>query len=266
MAPKIDRRAFLSGLMALGAAVTLPHNPSNAQIDDAWVALERDPWFFEVDNYGTIVEPGIAEPKIRADVFEGVSVEWVKNPKDLILELESTEPLRWRFEEIARGELDEVEWALDEDNSLRMKIEDEEDQDWRARLSEELLAPAKRSELERRREILASDKDEPWRPLIQAVDSDMELARMKEIIVKWLAEPVDWYEMDWFPERWCGQGAALSFFNETWDVNRELGVRIVEGEHPGSTYYAAELRVPVEDANEAAARLELPFRFRRADP
>lgn len=49
-------------------------------------------------------------------------------------------------------------------------------------------------------------------------------------------------------------------------LTEELGIKIVEGEHPGSTYYAAELRVPVEDANEAAARLELPFRFRQVDP
>ena len=39
---------------------------------------------------------------------------------------------------------------------------------------------------------------------------------------------------------------------------------MVEGEHPGSTYYAAELRKPVHEANATAEDLGLPFRFRYA--
>jgi hypothetical protein len=40
-----------------------------------------------------------------------------------------------------------------------------------------------------------------------------------------------------------------------------LGVVIVEGDHPGSTYVGAELRQPIEEANEVAADLGMPFRF-----
>ena len=46
------------------------------------------------------------------------------------------------------------------------------------------------------------------------------------------------------------------------DVLDELGVVVVGGEHPGSTYYAAELRKPVHEANATAEDLGLPFRFR----
>jgi hypothetical protein len=45
------------------------------------------------------------------------------------------------------------------------------------------------------------------------------------------------------------------------DICEELGVVIVEGDRPGSTYFAAELRQSIPDANRAAARLGLPFRF-----
>lgn len=166
MASKIDRRAVLGGLIALGAAVTLPQNPSSAQIDDAWAALERDPWFFEVDKYGTIKDPGIAEPKIRADVFDCVSAGWVKSLEDLISEVETTEPLQWRFEEIARQELDEIEQTLDEDIQQRAELNGEDEPDRRAWLSGKLLAPDRRSELERRRETLTGDEDEPWRSMI----------------------------------------------------------------------------------------------------
>jgi hypothetical protein len=41
-----------------------------------------------------------------------------------------------------------------------------------------------------------------------------------------------------------------------------LGVAIVEGDHPGSTYFAAELRGKMEYANAVAEREGLPFRFR----
>ena len=41
-----------------------------------------------------------------------------------------------------------------------------------------------------------------------------------------------------------------------------LGVVIVEGDRPGSSYFAAELRNELADANAAAQRLGLPFRFR----
>jgi hypothetical protein len=45
---------------------------------------------------------------------------------------------------------------------------------------------------------------------------------------------------------------------------KALGIVVVEGDRPGSSYYAAELRGSIDDANAAAAKLELPFRFRRA--
>lgn len=40
-----------------------------------------------------------------------------------------------------------------------------------------------------------------------------------------------------------------------------LGVETIEGEHPGSSFLGAELRGSVEDANDAARRLNLPIRF-----
>ena len=43
-----------------------------------------------------------------------------------------------------------------------------------------------------------------------------------------------------------------------------LGVDVVEGEHPGSTYYAAELRGDIEEANRAAEAAGIPVRFASA--
>ena len=43
-----------------------------------------------------------------------------------------------------------------------------------------------------------------------------------------------------------------------------LGVQIVEGGHPGSSYYAAVLRQDVDYVNNIARSLGLKFRFREA--
>ena len=42
-----------------------------------------------------------------------------------------------------------------------------------------------------------------------------------------------------------------------------LGVILVEGAFPGSSYYAAELAGELDAANQAAERAGIPVRFRR---
>jgi len=54
----------------------------------------------------------------------------------------------------------------------------------------------------------------------------------------------------------------MEFF-QSMDVDQleTLGVEVVEGEHPGSTYYAAELRNDIDQANRAAQQAGIPVRF-----
>ena len=55
---------------------------------------------------------------------------------------------------------------------------------------------------------------------------------------------------------------AKSFFESIdVDIADDLGVVIVEGDHPGSSYFAAELRKGIDHANYRAERLGLDFRF-----
>ena len=61
----------------------------------------------------------------------------------------------------------------------------------------------------------------------------------------------------------AAQRAALTYFQQMDDQTLDLlGVEIVEGEHPGSSYFAAELRRSVEEANRAAEKASLPVRFK----
>jgi hypothetical protein len=54
----------------------------------------------------------------------------------------------------------------------------------------------------------------------------------------------------------------MEFF-QSMDVDQleTLGVEVVEGEHPGSTYYAAELRNDIDQANRAAQQAGISVRF-----
>jgi hypothetical protein len=55
----------------------------------------------------------------------------------------------------------------------------------------------------------------------------------------------------------------MSFFQDMdGEMLDALGVVIVEGDHPGSTYFAAELRGEMNVANAVAEREGLPFPFR----
>ena len=66
-----------------------------------------------------------------------------------------------------------------------------------------------------------------------------------------------------------GSAAAFRLFGgyddgeefEPTEVAEMFKIDLIEGEHPGSTYYAAELSIPVEEANKLAHQNQIPIRF-----
>jgi len=87
--------------------------------------------------------------------------------------------------------------------------------------------------------------------------------KYEEILSGWIGSPIDWgNEYECFYEIESGQGAAYDFFrNEDSDLLDALGIQVVEGDHPGSSYYAAELRGDIATANKVAANRGLNLRF-----
>jgi hypothetical protein len=70
------------------------------------------------------------------------------------------------------------------------------------------------------------------------------------------------FEDDYLPDCATAQGSALEYFREMdQDSLNLLGVKVIEGEHPGSTYYAAELHRTINEANLAAESAGLPVRY-----
>jgi hypothetical protein len=99
-----------------------------------------------------------------------------------------------------------------------------------------------------------------WLSSLSQQDSE---SRVVPEIETWFDEPPDWnFEVDHLPRSSTAQGAALEFF-QAMSLNdlETLGVDVVEGEHPGSSYYAAELRIDIAEANRAAEAADIPVRF-----
>lgn len=231
----INRRGFLLSLIALGATYTLAEDAPPEQVDKVWTQALQSPWYFAVNEWGTITDPDFEEAKTWADVFESIWVEGIRSWRDVIDEVECCQPLTSHFLTLAYDEAERLD----------------------------ALAATQRTAIERR--ILAAledDPDEGWRDWVR-LEGNQGVKRFKEKIATWLSEPADPEQSDWFPLDYGAQGQAKAFFERLdGDTLDAVGVVIVEGEHPGSTYYAAELRASLEDANAAAQDLDLPFRFK----
>jgi hypothetical protein len=55
------------------------------------------------------------------------------------------------------------------------------------------------------------------------------------------------------------------FFESEPAIAREFSIVIVDGDHPGSSYYAAELRTDIDEANAIARAQGIPIRFENDD-
>lgn len=84
-------------------------------------------------------------------------------------------------------------------------------------------------------------------------------------VEQWLDEPPNWnWESDYLYRTGTGQGAAYRYFlSEDAGILDTLSIVVVEGEHPGSSYYAAELKIGVHEANAIARDGGLDLRFVR---
>ena len=133
------------------------------------------------------------------------------------------------------------------------------------------------------REGLISAANEDWKianiiedAMITAAGDDQEqswedwLAQADDDTVNELVCDINAYlddcpdESDWERADLAGysdRGAALSFFRDEFECNDLFEIAIVEGEHPGSSYYAAELRIDIDTANAIAQREGIPIRF-----
>ena len=78
------------------------------------------------------------------------------------------------------------------------------------------------------------------------------------------AESINWSQRQPGSDEEDGQEAALNYFRDLDSAICELlGVSIIEGDHPGSSYFAAELDNSIEEANKIAIEHGIQIRFCR---
>jgi len=200
---------------------------------------------FEVAEGGTLRMADYVEAEIRAEFYEDVADQWQGSPQDLSDAMDECQPLAWAVHSIYSEFRDE----------LKAKIFDTQDAGG--------CNKRKLANLKAQLDALPEEPDEGAANWLLGLTSKEFEARVVPEIEKWFEEPPNWnFEDDYLPQTGTAQGAALEFFRRM-DVNSVdlLCVDIVEGEHPGSTYYAAELRGDIDVANHAAEAAGLRVRF-----
>jgi len=203
---------------------------------------------FYVDQYGTISSPDEEMRVTRKDAYN-LSLESVSSPVAAANEADACQPLAWMLAEIY--------------NEERGRIED--------RLAmAEMRSPQVRIEIQRlsnRLENMPAEPSEGYDEWIRSLSMRAYHLKVFPRLRFWLSEEPDMrFEDDYVDHSIFPQGSAMSYFESLpVEVLRQLGVVIVEGEYPGSSYYAAELRKGIDEANAAAEAGGLELRFVRKD-
>lgn len=105
------------------------------------------------------------------------------------------------------------------------------------------------------------DKPEDWQAWLIAAD-DATVDRLINAVNDWINSTPN--ELDY--ERanlmgYTGRGNALRYFRDDFEFCDDFDIVVVEGDCPGSSYFAAELRMDLDEANARARELDIPIRF-----
>ena len=225
----MDRRTFLKTLASLGASIALPFDLATAspkEVDVAWQAATQAWGLFEVNEYGTLSYANFEPPKTRRDAY------WFSGASEFDADtIEGHWSLNERIKDIYRDAL--IDAAQ---NDLLVNAPD-------------LDAIEKRVE-------------EGWAEWFKRAKGADEAA-IEAAIDDWLdAEPNWCNEWEALYKSGTAQGAAYDhFLSEDPDVMDALNILVIEGDCPGSSYFAAELRMSPEEANEIAEAHGWEIRF-----
>lgn len=225
---------------------------------------------FEVGFSGTLRVAGYEDPTTRAEFYEYSIDGWSKSPADMAGIIKDFEPLGWAVSELyeeARAAAEEQVLDLEQELEAMQDADDDDDPEF---APDPAVMRALRDRIAERRRAFEAMPTEPslgiggWlRSLDQATFQDSVVP----VVTSWLAEPPGLGEDDFGrgPDL-TGQGCALAFFRDMdCDSLRAIGVKVVEGEHPGSSYYAATMEGCIAAANRAARSAGIPVRFVPAD-
>ncbi len=209
----------------------------------------KKPSEFVVLRGGTLEMSGFIEATTRSEFYEDVESYWSGSPNDLDNAMGECQPLAWAVQYIYFDVRNELLYSLDE-----------------AEAEENPNLHRIRNLRERIATLPAEPEDGAGYWLLGLSSEDFQVQVVPEI-EKWFQSPPDWrFEDDYLEETGTAQGAALSFFRDIYpDWADILEIDIIEGDRPGSTYYAAELPGDIEETNELAESEGIPVRFKKEE-
>jgi hypothetical protein len=225
----MDRRTFLKTLASLGASIALPFDLATAspkEVDVAWQAATQAWGLFEVNEYGTLSYANFEPPKTRRDAY-------------------------W-FSGASEFDADTIEghWSLNE------RIKDI--------YRDALIDAAENDPLVNAPDLDAIEErvEEGWAEWFKRAKGADEAA-IEAAIDDWLDAEPDWCnEWEALYKTGTAQGAAYDhFLRDDPDVMDALNILVIEGDCPGSSFFAAELRMSSEEANEIAEANGWEIRF-----
>lgn len=225
----MDRRTFLKTLASLGVSISPPVDLVNAgqeDINEVWSIVAKAWDLFEVNAYGTLSSAKFREPKSRREIH------WPSRAQDFdVNEVRYNCLLLRRIKNLYREEL-----LLQARSDLSTSGIKEED-------IEELV-------------------EDGWFEWFDQADGSTREAINAEIEA-WLDEEPNWkYEAEIFYSTGTAQGVAYSQFLMTDPKMLEaLGIEVIEGDCPCSSYFAAELSKPIDEANRIAEQNGWAIRF-----
>jgi hypothetical protein len=229
---QIDRRSFIKGLIAAAALPPILRSLPIEKLEptaEIWQVIEENPAVFYIRSGSTIDTEEYIPPTTRGEAFDVANSDL--NSRDALLDrANEIQPIMWELQrqyDNFRGKI------VDDDN---MDIED-----WPEEADEEVI--------------------EKW----FAQMSDEHFSNVCTAMRQWTESEPDWLneENEYFTIAAGGQEYALDFFENYvgQEILEELEIEIVEGDRPGSSYFAAELHIPIEQANERAIAAGIPVRF-----
>lgn len=200
---------------------------------------------FEVDPEGTLRMRGYKEAKTRTEFYEHVSSHWSESPQALEAAMAECPPLAWAVQSIYSDFRHELSADI-----RQLQQTETTNQEHVARIQARLISMPEDPE----------DGIQSWLISLTSQEfNEFVLPKLGE----WFDAAPDWrFEGDYLTHTVTAQGAAMAFFQQMAADQREaLGVILIDGEHPGSSYHAAELRVEVDQANLEAVNAGIPVRF-----
>ena len=231
----MNRRRFLQTLVALGASIALPLDlsarladqslpPSEDVIDRAWTIASRQWGLFEVDDYGTLSYANFEEPRTRREIYNENTVANFD-----VQRIETHWSLCMLIQDCFR---ESIEGGAGLYLGMAQDIDDRVENDW-PQWFEQAIGPDR-----------------------FAIDTQINA---------WLDDAPDWdAEGEAIYRNATAQGAAHHYFcSQPREDLEALGIRVIEGDCPGSSYFAAELQLSPEEANAIAIEQDWAIRFVR---